>query len=199
MAYIDATEEDLNRLRDGLDVISRINHSLLGDFDIYLYGITSAPTVLDAARESIAYMSEEPIDEDDIVLEEIAVAIPVSSDILSSINGSGFKLHNEDFSYNGPENEGVRQTDFIGSTFKPKLILKYFSKYALADDVTHLNDFLERYGSKAEMRVNKSVSRNERATTPEPAPMPTPPTTPPAAAPKASSKQITALLDLLLG
>ena len=174
--YQDIDENGLVRLHDGLDMLERLDPEAIADLDIVLYGLTQQESVTDAAREAIA--DEAEIDESDVQLTEVAVCIPLSSDTIHYLTGSGLKLRNEEFAYMGGQGEGIRSTTFTFSHFKPTVSTSDFSQMAIAVTVSWLDDFLKQYGNKQPAVVKQNVHRTEEATQPGiPAPAP-PPVTP---------------------
>ncbi len=182
--FIDVTEEELTKLRETLSLLERLDIAKIETLDIYVYGMTNSPAILDAAREAVADASNDEISEEDVTLSEVAIAIPVSADILYYLTGSGFKLRNESFVYTG-EGEGPREVNFAFSNFRPRVTLADFTHFALADSDGYLDRYLSKYGKAGAAVIKKRVQRTEEATQPGvPTPTPTPaaiPAAPPTA------------------
>jgi hypothetical protein len=164
--YVDINEQDLHKLRDGYELLERIDHETLWDMGYCVYGISEDPAVLDAAREAIAANYEEEVDESDVEISEVAVAIPLSSDKLYYLTGSGLKLHREEFAYRGQGGEGIKSENFALSHYKPGVTIHSFSHLALAESSSWLDDFLKRHGSGAKTQIKEEVKRTEEAMQP---------------------------------
>ncbi len=181
--YVDVTEEELAGLRESLSLLERLDIAKIDTLDIYVYGMTKSPALLDAAREAVAGYSNEEISEEDVILTEIAIAIPLSADNLYYLMGSGLKLHREEtFSYIGGQGEGPREVNFGYATFRPQVTLADFEHIAMADSNGYLDRFLTKYGVGAPAQIKKKVRRDEEATQPVPTPV-QPPATPATATP----------------
>jgi len=132
MYFATVTAEELLKLREGLDILSKLEDTREMLRDIYIYGISSDMAILDAAKEAIAAESEERISEENVQLSEVAIAIPLSSDIVYYLTGSGLKLNREEFAYTGEAGEGVRELGFQWARMKPTITAGNFSQMALA-------------------------------------------------------------------
>lgn len=206
--YIEITPDKLMNLHDALEMLEMLNREAIRELDICVYGITDNPSIIDAAKEAIADAAEFEIREEDVKLTEVAVAIPLSSDILYKLSGSGIRLKNEEFVYTG-ENEGPRRLSFTFADFKPTVALNQFSQIAIASSDSYLPDFMGQYGNKQPAQIEKQVRRTEEATQPGVPPPTTPPTDPAApttpavpptpGVPKQTSLKISDLLESFLG
>ena len=188
LRYITVTKEDLEKLRDGLDIFERLNSDTYNEMDLHLYGLSTDSTILDSASEAIhenGSYDEENEGELDIKVPEVAVAIPLSSDIIWDLLGSGMRIRDEEFCYMGTEGEGVRTGSFRWVQFHPSIFLNKFTELAIAESNSWLDDFLKQYGTKQPMQINKKVTRTEEATQPD-VPV-TPEATPPPVAPEAAA------------
>lgn len=198
--YIEIDAERLAKVHDGLDLLEAVDRAegggALKSLDLHLYGITTNPQIIDAAREAIA--DSEDLAEEDVQITEVAVAIPLDADTVYYLTGSGIKLNREDFAYMGSGGEGVRQLSFAFAHYKPTVALSYFSKIAIASSDSWIDDFLRKYGSGTPAQITPAVHRNQEATQPQ---APVAPATPaPAGVPKQTSlRQLAALLDDYLG
>jgi hypothetical protein len=168
MQFVDIRPDDLLKLRDGLDILDRIREDPDEQRNIFLYGISTDTVLLDAAREAVANDADDPaIMEDNITLGEIAVAIPLSGDVIYALTGSGMKLDRRgEFAYRSGEGEGVRTLSFQWSNVKPVVTLKDFSQTALANDSVWLDRYLAQRGTNATVAVQKEVQRATPATPP---------------------------------
>jgi len=197
--YLDISEDQALQLREGLELLETLDRDAVRGLDLCIYGLTSDPQILDAAREAIASDSEDEIAEDDIQLGEVAVAIPISSDTIYALTGSGIKLKDEYFAYPGGEGEGTRRGYFFSANYRPVVTMHSFSHMALASSDSWIDDYLEKTGGKGVQptQIKKKVQRTEEATqpgVPTPAEPQVPVEAPPAApaaptAPAATPKQ----------
>jgi len=201
MHYTELYSGDEERLKDGLTILERVvDRSLL---DIWIYGITSDPAILDVAKEAIVADtegSELTLDESDIELTEVALALPASSDSLNLLLGSGYPLRDLTFLYQGGEGEGIRDVTFSGShTTSGTVTIDKLGKRALAESNTYLDEFLRKRGSGTMAQIPKKVQRSEEATVNAPH-VPEPPAlqTPQPVA-KQTSLNISALVEDFLG
>jgi hypothetical protein len=188
--YIDVNPERLSNLHGALELIESVDRDAFRNLDLHIYGITNNPQIVDAAKEAIAENAD--VSEEDVQLSEVAVAIPLSSDIIYYLAGSGLNLRREDFAYQGAGGEGIRTMSFTFSHYKPQVTLSYFSKLALASSDAWLDDFLKKEGSGKPAAVAQNVRRTEEATQPG-----APATTPPAAPQQAQMPKQTSLASIL--
>src|SRR5271168_4730870 len=179
--YVEINAERLSHLHEGLELLEQVDRDAMRTLDLFLYGLTNNPQILDAAKEAIAEDAE--IAEEDVQLSEVAVAIPVGSDIIYYLDGSGLILRKEDFAYMGSGGEGVRTMSFAFSHYKPRVTLSYFNKMALASSDAWLDEFLRKEGSGATATVTQNVRRTEEATQPGTPAAPEAPATPQQPAP----------------
>jgi len=189
--YIDVNPERLSNLHGALELIESVDREAFRNLDLHIYGITNNPQIVDAAKEAIAESAD--VTEEDVQLSEVAVAIPLSADIIYYLAGSGLNLRREDFAYQGAGGEGIRTMSFAFSHYKPQVTLSYFSKVALASSDAWLDDFLKKEGSGKPATVTQNVRRTEEATQPG-----TPPATSPAAPQMPKQTSLASLLDKFL-
>lgn len=176
--YIDVRPEDLDKLHEGLKLLEMVDRDAVAGLDLYVYGISNNAQIVDAAKEAIADDAE--LDESDVQLSEVAVAIPLSSDTSYYLNGSGLILRREDFAYLGGGGEGVRTLSFAFAHYHPRVTLSYFSKIALASSDAWLDEFLRKEGTNKPAQITQNVRRDEEATQPA---VPAAPAAPPAPQP----------------
>ncbi len=162
--YIDIDADRLSHLHDGLELLEQVDRDGMNNLDLFFYGLTSNAQIIDAAKEAIA--ESEEVAEQDVQLAEVAVAIPLGSDTVYLLIGSGMPLRREDFAYMGGGGEGVRTQSFMFAHFKPRVTLSYFSKVALASSDAWLDDFLRKEGTNKPAQVTQNVRRTEEATQP---------------------------------
>ena len=82
-----------------------------------------------------------------VKIEKAALVIPVSSDILYYLTGSGLILRNENFSY--ISDKEIRTSSLSWTNQEPRVTLTSFSKIALAANDFHSEDFLKWEGVDA--------------------------------------------------
>jgi len=184
--YLDISEDQALKLREGLELLETLDRDAVTGLDLCLYGLSSDPQILDAAREAIASDSEDEIAEQDVQIGEVAVAIPISSDTIYALTGSGIRLKDEYFAYAGSGGEGTRRGYFFSASYRPTVTMHSFSHVALASSDSWVDDFLEKVGGKnvSPTEIKKKVQRSEPATqpgVPTPAEPQVPVETPPAA------------------
>ena len=189
--YIDIDEERLLKLHDALETMEMLNQEAMQEFDLQLFALTQAPSIIDAAKEAIADNSD--VAEEDVQLTEVAISIPLGADTIYALGGSGIRLRDEDFAYIG-ESGGAKQSYFSLSNYKPNVALSELTRLAVASSNAYLDEFLTQYGNKQPAVVKQNVHRTEEATepgvpTPTPAPSAAPPAPTPAASPPAVPKQ----------
>lgn len=189
--YVEIDEKSLTALHAGLELLEQLDRDAIHSLKIHIYGISNNPQILDAAREAVA--EAEELAEEDVQITEIAVAIPISADTIYALSGSGIKLHNEDFVYLGSGGNGVKQLAFTFAHYKPKVVLSYFSKLAIASTDLALDDFLQKHGSGQAAKVTQNVHRTEEATKPGPAAPPVAQQQP--VIPKQTSQKLSQFLD----
>lgn len=168
--YLEIDEDKALKLREGLELLETLDRDAIKEFDLCLYGLTNDPSVLDAAREAIASDSEDEITENDVQLGEVAVAIPINSDAIWALTGSGIKLRKESFVYPGGEGEGPRSGYFFSAQYHPTVTMHSFSHMALASSDSYIDRFLQQVGGKGVVttQIKKKVQRSQDATRPVP-------------------------------
>jgi len=162
--YIELDKERLTRLHEGLELLEMVDRDHVADMHLCVFGLTSDRQILDAAREAIA--DEAELDENDVQLTEVAVAIPISSDTIYALTGSGIRLKNEEFVYLGGGGKGARSLSFTFAHYKPTVNLNAFSKLGLASSAGYVDEFLLKEGSKQTAQITPNVHRTEEATQP---------------------------------
>ena len=166
MRYSPITEEQLDILQQGLDIIGHVSHELVPS-TLYLYGLVKpGSSIVSSANEAAwedQYAGEER--EEDLGIRTVAVSIRLSGDVLRSLLGSGMRASDEDFEY-------ILKNEIHSSSFtymsspKPLLTIGQFSKIVLADDSYWLKDFLQAEGMAQEQQQPQRpgvVTRTERA------------------------------------
>lgn len=197
--YIEVDARRLEALHDGLDLLEAVDRDTIHGMELCIYGLTQDPSILDAAKESIA--EENEIQEGDVELSEVAIAIPISADLLHKITGSGMKLTREEFAYMGSGGEGGRSLSFAFAHYKPNVAASSFTQMAIASSTSWLDQFLTQYGNKQPAQITQAVHRNEEATepgVPTPTAPPSPAAPPSPGLPKQTSLKLADLLDNFL-
>lgn len=171
MRYQEVTKQELATLRPALSLIERVVPSLSLP-DLYLYGLTSYKAALMDAREALVSQFDEELEDAErrAVTEpsQIAVCIPLSSDILYYLIGSGLKLTDETFAYQ-TDKDGVRTRSFEGQSGVPTRITDdAFTAMALSDSDSWVDDFLAEYGTKQEAAPSGSLPESEVPKAPPP-------------------------------
>jgi hypothetical protein len=167
MEFVDIKQDDLLKLRDGLEILDRLRDPAFDDRGkVYFYGVSTDVVVLDAAREAIAEYADDPaITEDSITLGEVAVCLPISGDVIYALTGSGMKLDSteDEFAYR-TGTEGPRILSFRWSRVKPVVTVADFTKMALANDSVYLDRYLAQRGTNTPGQIKKEVKRENPAT-----------------------------------
>jgi len=155
MSYTSVTESELQAARPGIDLLQSIMDGEA--FEPFLYGITTNAGVLLNVAEALDSGVEEGGQAAPSVTE-VALAIPLSSDHLHYLTGSGLTLSNEAFSYiAGPD--GAR-TDWLPSNgSKVKVTLRDFAELAICSGDMELDEFLKQYGVKS-AKPDATVARD---------------------------------------
>jgi hypothetical protein len=147
MNFVTVTEDDLEKLRQAMDLLDRLNEPDDRAVDLTFYGLTSNTLIIAAVKEAIA--DEADIDEKEVKIEgEAAVAIPLSSDVLYYLTGSGLQLRTEDVAYSKGGGNGTSEISLSWSGYRPKVTTHDFREMAIARDNWSASTFLEQYGKK---------------------------------------------------
>lgn len=165
MRYLEVSKEELQNIRPALALLERVHHEMDSEIaDYTIYGIVTKPLVLTAAQETEEYWADMDEEESAPQFREIALSIPMSSDNLYYLTGSGLYLHDITFAFFGGEDEGVRTRRFeANAAHGVKIHLDDFNHLALADGDVWLDSYLQNHGNK--YVANKEVvQRDEEAT-----------------------------------
>lgn len=142
MKYSTVTEEQLNILQQGLDLMGHVSLDLVPT-TLYLYGLLKPDSpVLQAVSEAAweaNYAGEVRAEE--LHVQVAAVSIRISGDVLRAVLGSGLKSDDDEFIYS--LNGESHSSSFSYTDGKPTLQLSQFSEMALADDSFWLKDFFQ--------------------------------------------------------
>jgi len=172
MRYFTIDEKSLASLMRGLELIERLDAEKVSELRLHLYGMTSDPNVIRLAKEYIMENYEEFLDEEgnttleeeDVSLPEIAVAIPLSADTIYALLGSGIDVHGTEFAYLSGEGEGARTGHFHMPEAKRLPITSgAFSRMALASEDVWVRDFLLEGRTNQPMSIRKKERRTEPA------------------------------------
>ena len=179
--YTDTTKDDLLALKRGLEIISHVKDEDEDDkaLDIYLYAMVNNQFLVDIAKEAIISSTEDFLDDDgnalleekDIDLSEIGMAIPLSADNLYALFGSGWEIYSMDFAFQMGDGEGVRTLGFHNAnTVTGRVRFDELGAIALANGDLYIDEFFKAKGQGTPMKVNREIKRTEEATTPAPKP-----------------------------
>jgi hypothetical protein len=178
MDYYEIDEKRILALMDGLSMIERLNAEKAADLGHYLYGITTDPGVLSAAKEAIMegleeYYDEEgqtTLSEEDIALGEVGLAIPLSSDAIYALfSRHGIDVKGLDYCYASADEkgEGIRDGHFYPSLWvRATVNFGSLRHPVLAEDSFNLKHYMAKYKSGQPMAVIKKLQREEPATMP---------------------------------
>ena len=160
MKYAVTTEEQLNTLQQGLDILGHINRELL-PATLYLFGLLKSESPVLAEVDDAVWedsFAGETLAED-VDIKTACVAIRISDDILRALLGVGLRCENSDFSYilNGE----IRSSSFSYAERKPVISVSQFSKMALADESYWLEDFMKSEGLVQDEQSPSVVKRTE--------------------------------------
>lgn len=157
MRYVTTTKEELDHLREGLSVLESLNEYEEQVVEIYLYGLTDNPTLLEAVKDAVEYWSDEQIAAQDVQVTEAVFIFKVSSDVLYYITGSGLQLRDAEIVYSGG-NEGP-QSVWLKSKHGVRVAGGQFKTLALSRDEFSGEDFLMQYGQKTQQPAPQEVQR----------------------------------------
>jgi hypothetical protein len=222
--YSELYNNDIDKLRDGLDILDRVVDSIDG-LDIWLYGIVTNPNVLEVARGAIIKYDEPSMDDHgnstledgDVQVTEIGVYLLVSPDVIDMLNGSGYPLRDLRFVYQEGDGEGTRNSLFSDSdslSNDDTIRTSDMGEIAVAQSESYIDKYFTDKSNKLKVGINRKVRRNEEATEhphpvgaqPEPtAPAPAQPAanaapvTPGAPVPKQTSLKLSKIVEEFLG
>jgi hypothetical protein len=156
MRYYSCSKEDLDSLQPALNILSKIYDS--ETFFPYLYAVVKQGEVLQSAAAKIQDWAGE--EEHVEAPTAIAVGIPLSSDTLHFLLGSGLYLEDEEFAYLTP-GEGSRLANLDS---RARLYLNQIESMAISEDATWLGEFLESHSpaptvvpEKPEVKRTKTI------------------------------------------
>lgn len=163
MRYTEVGKEELSEARPGLMLVERVSRNNNEPIYLYLYGLTSDSLVLTSAYETLidGFDEEEETEERSAVQKptQVAVCIPLNSDTLYYLTGSGLLLQDESFAYMTGE-DGARKNHLSNPRPRPRMTLDDFTKMAISDDESWLDDFLTEHGAASKPVV---VKRDQQA------------------------------------
>jgi len=172
MRYFTIDEKGLASLMRGLELIERLDAEKVSELRLHLYGMTSEQGVIYEAKAYLMdnldeYMDEDgqtTLEEDDISLPEVAIAIPLSADTIYALTGSGIDMHRMEFAYLSGGGEGVKTGTFYNESAKrTRVTMGSLSRMALASDDIWLRDFLLERRTNQSMSIRKKERRTEPA------------------------------------
>lgn len=132
MYYINVSAQQVEDLRPAVDLFVQLWGEDLDKGAIYLYGMVDDGSSVIPAMEASA--STEHITYG-------VVAIPLNSDTLYFLTGSGYSLKREDFVY--VENSEIRSANFSDSKSETVVTLASFAKLAVSSSNTFMDRFLK--------------------------------------------------------
>ena len=150
--YIEVTEHQVSDLQVGLEMINKVVEG--ADMELFIYGLTTSKMALLAASEAL----EGYDDAEHIEPLAIVVSIALTDTSLSKLLGSGLKLHEEAFVYNGDLGEGGREAAFTFAKHKPLIAISDFSKIAISGTDVWADEFLAKHNASP-----ARVTRNENS------------------------------------
>jgi hypothetical protein len=159
LRYTTLSTEELEHLRDGLNVIESLNEYGEPVIELWLYALTDNQNAIDAVKESISYWSDIP--EEDVNVAEAVILIPCSSDTIGYLTGSGLMLRKEEVIYAGGA-EGPRTVTLHSHGIK--VTVRHFKQLAIARDDFGAEEFLKQYGTQTQAAAPQ-VQRTEPSTT----------------------------------
>lgn len=169
MYFVDVEHEQLDALKQGLEILERLGSESMPK--LYLFGLAKSDAGLTSqVKEAVAEEHDyENLTPDKIPVGAIAIIIPISSDVLYLLTGSGMKLTDEEFVYNGGR-EGTQTGSFRWLRGpKPQVTINSFAHMGLADDEYGADRFLQQYGSQAPAApASHPVQRTEPSATSAP-------------------------------
>jgi len=159
MQYIVVTPHQIEDLRAAMDLFEQLWEEDVDERALFLYGLVqNDPSLITPMEEAVR---DEADLHETVKIDTAAVIIPLSSDILYYLTGSGLVLRKEDFAY--ISNKEIRSSNFSWGSQEPRATLTSFVKIALAANDYHAEDFLKWEGVQA-MDVVEPPSRTEEAT-----------------------------------
>lgn len=162
MQYIIVTPHQIDDLRAAMDLFEQLWDEDIDEHALYIYGMVQGDPSLIAPLEE-AVREENDLHEA-VKIETAIIVIPVSSDTLYYLTGSGLILKNESFSY--LSNKEIRTSSLGWSSQEPRATLSSFSKIALSANDFHAEDFLKWEGSAALGAGSTETKRTEKITEP---------------------------------
>ena len=160
MQYIVVTTHQIEDLRAAMDLFEQLWDEDIDEHALYLYGmVENDPALLTPMEEAV---KEENDLHTSMKIEKGVVVIPVSSDTLYYLTGSGMILRREDFSY--ISNGEIRSSSLTWSTQEPRATIASFSKLALSANDYHAEDFLKWEGATALENSTDTAERTQEAT-----------------------------------
>jgi hypothetical protein len=164
MRFVTVTAEELGHLREGLQIIESLNE-YDNRVEIYFYGLTDNPTLLETVKAAVSDEVDGEIDQADVNVTEAVFVFPLSADILYYLTGSGLTVREGDAIYSSGGGEGPRSVNLegVGRHGSTQATAGEFKTMALSRDEFSGDDFLMQYGNKAQQAQPQAVERTEPA------------------------------------
>jgi hypothetical protein len=169
MKFVGISKEDLDGLHRSMEILEGV----YGDNDHFrpvLFAIVNQGGLLQLAADAIREAGDYEEQDQSPVPAAIAVAIPMSSDALYYLAGSGLMVGDEEeFAYTTGDSEGIRTGSFIfGSGNRERLSQNQMIALAVAEDDTYLDEFLTAHGpATTKTEQEAPVERTESVSAPE--------------------------------
>lgn len=145
MQYIIVTQHQIEDLRAAMDLFEQLWDEDIDEHALYFYGmVQNEPSLLTPMEDAVR---EENDLHQSSKINMAAVIIPVSSDVLYYLTGSGLILRDEDFAY--ISDREIRTSSLSWTSQEPRVTLASFSKIALSANSYHAEDFLKWEGTEA--------------------------------------------------
>jgi hypothetical protein len=146
-----------------LQVLESLNEYAEPVVEIYFYGLTDNPTLLDAVKSAVSWWADEEIDEADVQVTEAVFILPAVADTLYYLTGSGLTIRDAEIVYTGGR-EGPQSVWFKGANRHAgvQATAGEFKVMALSRDNFSGEDFLMQYG-KAQQAAPQEVERTAPA------------------------------------
>lgn len=132
MYYINVSAQQVEDLRPAVDLFVQLWGEDLDKGAIYLYGMVDESSPIIPSMEASAGTKN---------ISYGVVAIPVNSDTLYFLTGSGYSMKHEDFVY--VDNSETRTANFADSQSETVVTLSSFTKLAISSSNTFMDRFLK--------------------------------------------------------
>ena len=163
MQYIIVTQHQIEDLRASMDLFEQLWGEDVDEHALFLYGmVRDEPALITPMEDAVR---EENDLHKAIKINMATVVIPISSDVLYYLTGSGLILRDENFAY--ISDKEIRTSSLSWTNQEPRITLASFTKMALAANDYHSEDFLKWEGTEALEHGTPTQERTEVATKPQ--------------------------------